>query len=536
MINENLVCIDSEPGWLGLFDFSIAPELMFYSYIPIAVLVLFFGFFVYRNRKNALSKILLSLSFFFAIWVILEIVNWTAVPVVMVAFTWQLIFIVIPTIFLLTVLFFYNFINKKHPPFIGILLLTIAFLPIIFLLPSDLNFSQFDIYNCENIDSIGWYYIYLFDLLCIVLILILGVLSTRKVRGYIEFFKRLLITLGTAMFLAIFFATTTFADITSLYEFNLLGPLGMLVFVLLVSYSIVKYRAFNIKVLGAQFLIFALVFGNFSLFFIQEIEHVRAIVLVTLVITIIIGNLLLKAVKLVESQRVALEIANQNQENLLNFITHQVKSFLTKSRAVFAGIVEGDFGRVNAKVKEISQEGLELNAEGVETVQDILNAADLKRGIMKFNKEQIDVVTLIQEGVDVLKDSIENKGLKLKLDLPDNPVNIQGDHTKLSEVIKNVLNNALVYTPKGSIKVSLRDKSNRAIISIKDTGVGLSDKDKVNLFTEGGVGEEALKYNTNTSGYGLFISKQIVEEHGGKIYANSKGRGKGTEFVIELPI
>ena len=113
------------------------------------------------------------------------------------------------------------------------------------------------------------------------------------------------------------------------------------------------------------------------------------------------------------------------------------------------------------------------------------------------------------------------------------------DETQITQVFKNLMDNSLRYTPTGEIKVSLKvspDDKKKVLFMVKDTGVGLSDKDKEKLFTEGGKGEESLKVNTNSTGYGLYIVKKIVETHKGKIWAESAGRGHGSKFLVELKL
>lgn len=534
MLDLNLVCADSEPGWLGLFDFSIAPDFMFYSYLPIVILSLFFSYFVFRKNKSVLSKLLLAISITFSFWALFEIINWTAVPVVFVAFTWQMLFIITPLIFLFTVLFFYNFLFKKQLEFRRYSILLYAFLPIILLLPTKANFINFDLYECGNVDGIGWLYVYFFNMLCMALVLIFGTISFVKVKERGEKIKNAIVTAATFLFLGTFFASTTFADFTYVYEFNLIGPVGMLVFVVLMSYLITKYNILNIKVIGSQFLIFALIFTNASLFFIQDINNIRIIVLVTLIITIIIGYLLFKSVKKVERQRELLNIANKDQQHLLSFITHQVKGYMTRSRSIFSGIIDGDYGAVKGKLGEIVKQGYKYETEGVQTVQNILNASGLKRGTMKFNIKKIDIIEIIRKTINSSKSAALDKKIDLQDNLPNKKILINGDFLKLSEVFKNLIDNAILYTPNGSVSVELEESEKGVVVSIKDTGIGLSSEDQKKLFKEGGIGEKSLEYNVNTTGYGLFIADKIIKEHGGKIIAKSEGRDKGSEFIVEL--
>ena len=102
--------------------------------------------------------------------------------------------------------------------------------------------------------------------------------------------------------------------------------------------------------------------------------------------------------------------------------------------------------------------------------------------------------------------------------------------------MRNLIDNAIRYTLSGSIDVALTVVEGKIHFSVKDTGVGITDEDRPKLFTEGGHGKDSIKVNVDSTGYGLFIAKQVTEAHGGTIRAESEGAGKGSEFIVELPM
>ena len=106
-----------------------------------------------------------------------------------------------------------------------------------------------------------------------------------------------------------------------------------------------------------------------------------------------------------------------------------------------------------------------------------------------------------------------------------------GDH-----VLRNLIDNSINYTPSGSITVFLKKETGKLIFAVKDTGIGITEEDKKNLFTEGGHGKDSQKINVHSTGYGLYIAKQTVEAHGGAIRAVSDGAGKGSIFTVELSV
>jgi len=112
---------------------------------------------------------------------------------------------------------------------------------------------------------------------------------------------------------------------------------------------------------------------------------------------------------------------------------------------------------------------------------------------------------------------------------------VEGDEVKFRQhIIRNLIDNAIRYTPHGSVRVTLEKTPAGVRLSVKDSGVGIAPEDKERLFLEGGKGEHATNVNPESTGYGLFVAKTVVEAHGGTIRAESEGEGKGAEFIVEL--
>jgi signal transduction histidine kinase len=143
---------------------------------------------------------------------------------------------------------------------------------------------------------------------------------------------------------------------------------------------------------------------------------------------------------------------------------------------------------------------------------------------------------LVKKICALFVEDAQNKGLEFVTEIPDEPITVGVDENQIVQAFKNLIDNSIHYTQKGKVTVSLKRSANgkTVIFEVADTGVGLSEVDKTRLFTEGGKGEESLKVNTNSTGYGLYIVKKIVETHTGRVWALSEGRGKGSQFIVEL--
>lgn len=327
-------------------------------------------------------------------------------------------------------------------------------------------------------------------------------------------------------------------------DFVVFGAIYTFPFVAFTSYAILKHKLFNVKVAATSILVFLLSVTSFGEVIFADNLPIVIYRTSVFVLILIFGIILIKGVLREVEQREKieilaknLEVANKAQENLIHFITHQVKGFLTKSKYIFAELLEGSFGPLTEDIKNISQEGLNINTTGVETVQTILNAANIKTGKMAFTFRPFDVKTLIEKIFESHKKTAESKGLSYNLNISsDTNYEIKGDENQLHEAFSNLIDNSIKYTPKGSINVFLSKKDNLLSFSIKDTGVGIPADEINKIFGEGVRGKDSLKVNVDSTGFGLYIVKKIIEAHHGKVYAKSEGPGKGSEFAAEIPI
>lgn len=226
----------------------------------------------------------------------------------------------------------------------------------------------------------------------------------------------------------------------------------------------------------------------------------------------------------------------RKQRELLHFLSHEVKGHLAKSKAAFAAIVEGDFGAINAPLDTLAHRALADSQKGVDTVMSILDNSDLKEGTVRFNKTSFDLSATINRVVQEIHEQAQSKGLALQVYL-DPPCFMVGDENKIERhVIRNLIENAIKYTPAGHIEINLQKVPGALRLSVSDTGVGIAAGDIDKLFTQGGHGEHSKDINADSTGYGLFIAKQVVEKHGGRMWALSNGPKTGSQFFAEFPL
>jgi signal transduction histidine kinase len=163
--------------------------------------------------------------------------------------------------------------------------------------------------------------------------------------------------------------------------------------------------------------------------------------------------------------------------------------------------------------------------------ENILDVSRIENKLLKLNKEQCDLVEIISTAIQDVENQIDKNMVELRYKQTEaNSLLVYADRAKLIQVVSNLLNNAVKFTQAGSITVDVVKDDNKAIVRIRDTGTGIHPRVESKLFS---------KFVTNSSsgtGLGLFISKSIVEAHGGKISGSNNTNGKGATFSFSLPV
>jgi signal transduction histidine kinase len=149
----------------------------------------------------------------------------------------------------------------------------------------------------------------------------------------------------------------------------------------------------------------------------------------------------------------------------------------------------------------------------------------------------VDVVDLIRDAADRLYSQFEDKAVSLALELPTTPLAVNADSSRITQVLLNLLGNALHFTPAGGrVMVSARSEEREALVTVEDTGVGISDEHIPHIFERFYRVDKSRSRTGGGSGIGLTITKHLVQAHGGHIWASSPGLGRGSTFSFTLPL
>jgi signal transduction histidine kinase len=532
-----------------LFSTDI-PPLLYYILIPSTLVALMLSSYIFfHNKKSLLNGLLFSISIFFTAWTMATLVAWTSINSSFLLFTWSFFNLILGLISIFSVYFIYVFLNKKDISIWlkSILLLLVA--PFIFLGATKLNLSGFNLAYCDAYGFESTLLQTYSSFLGLVAMLWILVLLIRKYRTSEYNFKKqiLLMGFGIEIFLFFFFGmefvATYFTKIGWLPDssIELYGLIGMVIFMVYIAILSVRFKAFNIKLLATQALVWGLVILVGSQFFFIQGRLNFILASITFVGSIIFGSLLIRSVNKEIYQRRELTNLNLELQGLLNqrealihLITHKIKAAFTRSKYIFSEMLVGSFGDITDELKKMAENGLFSDNEGIKTVDLILNSFNLEKGIVKFDMKEVEFKKIVEESMAPRKLIAEDRGVALKTDFEGEEFIVSGDPIWLSEITSNLIENAVRYTKEGEIIVGLKKKKDKLIFSVKDTGVGINAEDKKNLFTPGGRGKNSIKVNVDSTGYGLYSVKLIVEAHGGRIWVESEGDNKGSQFFVEL--
>ncbi len=243
---------------------------------------------------------------------------------------------------------------------------------------------------------------------------------------------------------------------------------------------------------------------------------------------------------LINEEIVKLKELDQIRKNLISRVAHELKTPI----ATVCGGSELFSYQYHEKLENNQQELINLIEKGGKRlkylVENLIDISRMEYNKFKLKRELIDLSKLIRDSSKEMMHFSKERNISLNLDLIET-LYLEIDRIRIEQVLMNLISNAIKNTPpNGKINVKLEKSDNWAIISVSDTGVGITKEEMELLFTQFGKMErygDGLEYiDIQGSGLGLFISKEIVELHSGSIRAESKGRHKGSNFIVKLPI
>lgn len=222
------------------------------------------------------------------------------------------------------------------------------------------------------------------------------------------------------------------------------------------------------------------------------------------------------------------------KSDFISTVSHELRTPLAITKEGISIVIDGIPGDINDKQKKV----LIIARNNVDRlsriINDLFNISKIEAGQLELRKTQVSINDLVKQLASSLRLKTKEKGLKLKTDIPKNDINIYIDPDRIIQVFDNLTYNAIKFTEKGSIELSVKDKKNEIECAVKDTGIGISKEDLSKVFQKFQQFDRTPGPGKKGTGLGLAISKGIVELHKGKIWIESELR-KGTKFSFVLP-
>jgi signal transduction histidine kinase len=233
-----------------------------------------------------------------------------------------------------------------------------------------------------------------------------------------------------------------------------------------------------------------------------------------------------EVVKLVEERR--------HFVRFLSVVAHDLQSPLVATQSLLSYILDGYTGEVTEGQKDLMQRGIRRIDGLLMLITDLLDIPRIEAGQLKREMREVSVNEVVKQGTEGLDNLARQKGLVLKVELPESSPKIYGASRRLQQVVTNLTSNAINYTRDGTVLVKLLDGDNDVRVEVVDSGIGIPPDDLPRLFNDFFRGSNVGAKGT---GLGLSISKRIVEAHGGKIWVESPSpeTGKGSKFTFTLP-
>ncbi len=525
--------------------------LALYSHIlPIAIALFLSTFAVFRAKFSLLTIAFFLFCLSFSAWLVGDLVTWVSNDYQVVQTFWSWLDYTSILYFVFGAIFFALLIKKdlhfmEKIFFIGILIFPYV---LTFSGNSVMDFNLFDCEVQENELLTEYKFVTHFAILAYILI------------NFIYFFRRMnkserirsgVILFAILLFLGTASITEYISSVTYIYEVNLYGMLVLPIALIILVFAVTNLGLFQFRLLGSQILAYILILTVGSQFMFLQNATERTLSIATFVISVIIAILFLQnSTKETNTRKKVEQLAEQlNQSNeklkeldkqkseFISIASHQLRTPLTAIKGYISLLLEGSYGVLNKDVNDVLNKVYSVNDRLVHLVEDLLNVSRIEAGRIQYNFQPTQLADLLTELHDMFGVTAKNKGLEFTLSLPESMLPlIMADPNKIKEICSNLIDNAIKYTPKGSVKVSLERVGPNARITIIDTGIGIKPEDKDNLFTKFVRSKETSRMVVGGAGLGLYVGKSFVLAHKGNIWAESEGPGKGSKFIIEIPV
>jgi len=236
-----------------------------------------------------------------------------------------------------------------------------------------------------------------------------------------------------------------------------------------------------------------------------------------------------------QAARVAAEAANRSKEEFIAMLGHELRHPLAPIRMAMRTL--RDPAQRDPDVRRATEVIERQSRHLTRLLDDLLDAARLTHEKIELRRTATTLQSVVTEALEATRELIEARGHAVTVSLPATPVWLDADPTRLAQVVGNLMNNAAKYTPPGGrIAVGGATEDGEAVLRVRDTGIGIPPGSLTRVFDLFAQGDRTLAHSEGGLGLGLTLARMLVQLHGGTLTAASDGAGRGSEFVICLPL
>ncbi len=236
-----------------------------------------------------------------------------------------------------------------------------------------------------------------------------------------------------------------------------------------------------------------------------------------------------------EASTAALKEADQRKDEFLAMLAHELRNPLAPIRTAVQLLRIRELAEPD---RAYARDVIDRQVEHlVNLIDDLLDVSRITRGMITLDREPVLVGAVVARAVETTRPANDNRRHELTIELPDELLTVDGDKTRLVQVVSNILHNAAKFTePGGRIRLRVSRDNGHAVVSVADTGCGVAAEFLPTMFDLFTQAQGKLSREQGGLGIGLALARRLTEMHGGTITARSDGPGRGTEIVVRLPI
>lgn len=379
----------------------------------------------------------------------------------------------------------------------------------------------------------------------------------KKTNRQLERMQAVMMFTGGMLTVVLSLVTNVVLPTVGFFGYNWFGQVSTIFLTTFTMYSVNRYKLFDIKVILTEIIIFFILIISFIRIFVKTSMYDTYLNLLFLSVWFLFGIVLIRSVRREVDQKdraiiLADKVAKQNEkielqkkslqellkikEETLHIVNHQLNtpiSIMKSATSMFQDKIwneEKYLGVINNEIKRIT-----------DTIAQFLAAKKAEDGNIVLNKTKTDFTTLVKSLIDekMLLKKVRETKIKINFSEEENIPPVSCDVSRITEVISNLLDNAINYSMK-DIDVSLVTKTYKKqkvlVLGVKDSGIGIAKDSIEKLFQRFTRLDNAQKTRPDGTGLGLYVCKQIITAHGGRIWVESEGEGKGSTFFVSIPL